>query len=71
MSIEQVLENLKDLSSNEKAMLAHCLIASLDKDQEEGIEDAWGRLAEQRLQELKSGKVKGMSWDALKEDIRG
>lgn len=71
MSIKQVLESAKALTNSEKAMLAHCLISSLDAAQDDGVEDAWGRLAEKRLSELESGKVSGISWDQLKSEIKG
>lgn len=71
MSIKQVLENAKNLTSSEKAMLAHCLISSLDSVQDEGVEEAWGQLAEKRFSELASGQVKGLSWDEIKKDIKG
>ncbi len=52
-------------------MLAHCLISSLDGVQDEGVEEAWGQLAEKRFSELASGQVKGLSWDEIKKDIKG
>ena len=70
MSIKQALESTKDLSSTEKAMLAHCLISSLDTVEDPCVEEAWGVLAEKRFKELKSSSVEGMSWDELKKDIR-
>ena len=70
MSIKQALESTKDLSSTEKAMLAHCLISSLDTVEDLCVEEAWGVVAEKRFKELKSGSVEGMSWDELKKDIR-
>ncbi len=71
MSIKQVLESAKELTNSEKAMLAHCLISSLDSVQEEGVEEAWGKLAEKRFKELENGEIDGVSWDQLKSEIRG
>lgn len=70
MSIKQILENAKNLTNNEKAMLAHCLISSLDSVQEDGVEEAWGTLAENRFKELDSGEVSSVSWDQIKSEIR-
>ena len=70
ISVKQVIESIKELSFQEKALVAHCLISSLETKQEEGVDDAWAELAEKRFQELESGSVKGVSWQTLKETIR-
>ena len=70
IGVKQVLENIKELSSQEKALVAHCLISSLESKQEDGVDDAWAELAEKRLQELKSGSVKGVSWEDIKKSIK-
>tara|TARA_R110002049_G_scaffold69711_1_gene180517 strand:+ start:837 stop:1055 length:219 start_codon:yes stop_codon:yes gene_type:complete len=71
MSIKQVLESTKHLNSSERAMLARCLISSLDTIQDEGVDEAWAKLAEQRFNQLESGEVNGVSWGDLKKGIRG
>ncbi len=71
MNINQVLENAKQLNINERALVAHCLISSLETRQDEGVEQAWAELAELRYQELVSGKVESVSWDDIKKDIKG
>lgn len=60
MNINQVLENAKHLNINERALVAHCLISSLETRQDEGVEQAWAELAELRYQELLSGKVESV-----------
>ena len=71
MNIKQALESTKSLTASEKALLAHCLISSLDSIQEEGVEEAWGQLAEKRFTDLESGKVQGISWNEIKKEVRG
>jgi len=71
MNINQVLENAKHLNINERALVAHCLISSLETRQDEGVEQAWAELAELRYQELVSGKVESVSWDDIKKDVKG
>ena len=71
MNIKQVLEGAKNLTASEKALLAHCLISSLESVEDEGVEDAWGQLAEKRFKELESGKVQGVSWSQIKSEIKG
>jgi hypothetical protein len=70
MSIEHVLESAKMLTSSEKAILAHCLISSLDSVQEKGVEEAWANLADKRFEELESGKVECVSWGEIKNGIK-
>jgi putative addiction module component (TIGR02574 family) len=47
------------LSARERARLAERLIASLDEKVDADAEVAWVREGERRLDELRSGKVKG------------
>jgi len=49
------------LSPRERARLAERLILSLDDEVEPDAEAAWERESERRLDELRSGKVKGRS----------
>lgn len=69
--LKQVIETIGELSADEKALLAHCLIASLEKAPEDGVEDAWHSLAEKRFSELESGKVKGVSWQEIRKSVQG
>ena len=70
LNIKQVIESIKELSPQDKALVAHCLISSLDTKQEDGVDEAWAELAEKRYLELESGTVKGVSWQALKNSIK-
>ncbi len=68
--IKQVIENIKKLSADEKALIAHCLISSLETRQDENVEEAWADLAEKRYAELVSGSVKPVSWEEIKSKIK-
>ena len=68
--LESVLNQALGLSSSQRALLAESLIASLDVPLHEEVENAWLNLAQERLRELESGKVKPVSWDSLKQKIR-
>ena len=68
--MKQILENIKTLSSHEKATLAHCLISSLDDADEENIDDAWLQIAESRFALLESGAVKPVSWEEIKLTLK-
>ena len=71
MSVRQVIESAKYLNANEKAMVAHCLIASLESRQDEGVDQAWLELAQKRFAELISGEVESVSWDKIKKEVQG
>ena len=71
MSFAQVIESTKSLSPKEKALVAHCLISSLESKQDENVDHAWAELAEKRYEELVSGKVKSVSWNDIKKDVKG
>ena len=67
---KQTIKNIKDLSSAEKALMAHCLISSLESQQDVGVDEAWAQLAKERFSELESGAVKGISWEEIKRKIK-
>jgi len=70
MNIHQVMESVKHLSYKDKALVAHCLISSLENSQDEGVDDAWSALAEKRYEELTSGTVETVSWEDIKASVK-
>ena len=70
-AFKQVIDNIKELSPGERALVAHCLISSLETEQDEGVDEAWVTLSEKRFSELKSGAVKGVSWEEIKNEVKG
>jgi len=69
-ALKQVIENIERLSSGEKALVAHCLISSLEVQHDDSVDQAWGELTQQRFSELSSDSVKSVSWDDIKNKIR-
>jgi len=77
-ALKQVIANIEYLSSDEKALIAHHLISSLevkhdnrvDKAVDKAVDKVWADLAQKRLHELESGLVKGVSWDDIKRNIK-
>ena len=67
---KQVIENIENLSSDEKALVAHCLVSSIEVKHDDSVDQAWGELAQQRFTELESGVVKGVSWNEIKNKIK-
>ena len=70
MNVQQAIESTKCLNVKEKATLSHCLISSLETKQDEGVEQAWGELADKRFSDLITGKVEPVSWNDLKKEIQ-
>ena len=67
---KRVIKNIADLSSDERALVARCLISSLEIKHDDSVDEAWGELAKKRLLELESGAVKGVSWGDIKNNIK-
>jgi putative addiction module component (TIGR02574 family) len=68
--MKQLLENIKYMSLQERAMLAHCLISSLDQTQDDEVDDAWAVIAEKRFAQIESGEVGVLSWEQIKKEIK-
>ena len=41
MDFKQVLKNAEHLNPDERALVAHCLISSLETSQDEDVDQAW------------------------------
>ncbi|GAB6044236.1 hypothetical protein JCM17961_49210 [Endothiovibrio diazotrophicus] len=65
-----IIEKIGNLTSDEKALVAHCLISSLETRHDDNVDQAWAELAEKRFNELKSGDVEGVSWSEIKNRIK-
>jgi putative addiction module component (TIGR02574 family) len=57
---EEIVASAMKLSDRERARLAQELIASLETEIEPDVEALWLAEAERRVEELRSGKVKGI-----------
>lgn len=71
MNVKQAIESTKNLSAKEKAMLAHCLIFSLETRQDDGVDQSWAELAQKRFTELVSGEVEAVSWKDIRKEVKG
>ncbi len=69
------LQELKDAASGlaigERAELAHFLLRSLDDQDEEGVRAEWLALAEQRMAEVRAGKVVGVPAEEVLKNLLG
>lgn len=68
--MKEMLESIKGMSSSEKALLAHCIISSLDNVSDENVDEDWLAIAEERYSQLLSGDVKPVTWDEIKKGIK-
>ena len=68
--LQEVVNKALDLSSKERAELAHELIVSLDDVADKEVETAWDAEIERRVKEIKSGKAKGRSAEDILAEIR-
>lgn len=44
--LEQILEETKELTANERAALAHCLISNLENRHDEDVDAAWASIVD-------------------------
>ena len=58
------------LSDHERATLAYHLIETLDKDEDEDVEEIWLNEAEKRYEEYKNGKIKAVSAEEAFQEAR-
>lgn len=70
VNIERILKDAIALCAEDRAMVAHCLIASLESEQESEAGEAWGQLVERRFADFEAGKTKAISWQQMKENIK-
>ena len=66
---QEVIRNIGELSSDEKALVAHCLISSLETKHDDSVDQAWGELSEKRYLELISGSIKSHSWEEIRAEV--
>jgi putative addiction module component (TIGR02574 family) len=66
MGSEAILEDALALSADERAALAHELIASLDGEPDPGAEEAWAVEIKRRVERFRSGESKGIPWEDVK-----
>ena len=69
--MKQIVENIKELTPDDRIFITHCLISSLESKQDDNAEEAWSELAEKRFSELESGSIQGVTWDEIKRETKG
>jgi|APCOG7522876152_1049122.scaffolds.fasta_scaffold188474_1 putative addiction module component (TIGR02574 family) len=67
--VKQLLDRALELSEEERATLAGWLIESLEGETPEGVEAAWRREIELRVNELEAGEVNTVPWNVVKDRL--
>jgi putative addiction module component (TIGR02574 family) len=65
----KLLEEALKLPAEARAALAGSLLESLDDTVDEDVEQAWAVEITRRLEEVQSGKVKGVPWAEARRRI--
>ncbi len=69
MTKRELFAQAKALPSDERARLAHEMIASLDQPVERGAAEAWVREIERRAREVREGTVRLVDWKIARARI--
>ena len=69
-TFDEIMRAALDLAPGSRAMLVEQLMRSLDALGQTEVDEAWGMVAEQRLQEIQSGSVKLISAQSVFQELR-
>ena len=69
-STDSVLEAAMKLPEKERARVAKELIASLDDQWEEGVEEAWAAEVERRRVAVAQGRERLVPWEQVKNEAK-
>jgi putative addiction module component (TIGR02574 family) len=68
--LSELLEKALALSTQDRGVLIHRLIASLDEDApEEGVEAAWDEEIKRRVDDIRSGRVKTLPGEQVLREL--
>ncbi len=69
-TLEKVTHDALDLPQQQRAKLAHTLIVSIDDKTEQDVASAWDAEIKRRVDEIRSGKVKGIPAEEVFAKLR-
>jgi len=58
------------LPESDRAEIAASLIHSLDRERDSGVDAAWAKEIQQRIESIDRGEVKLVPWDDVMEEMR-
>lgn len=67
--MNRVIDDIQELSQDEKNNLIKFLIASMDEKHDENSENEWLELSQKRYEEIQSGQVQTQSWNEIKQIV--
>jgi putative addiction module component (TIGR02574 family) len=68
--LSELLEKALALSTQDRGLLIHRLIASLDEEPvDEGVEAAWDDEIERRIDDIRSGRVRTMPGEQVLREL--
>ena len=67
--MNRVIDDIQELSQDEKNNLIKFLIASMDEKHDENSENEWLALSQKRYEEIQSGQVQTQSWNEIKQRV--
>jgi putative addiction module component (TIGR02574 family) len=70
MSLQEVQTLALELTVQERAELAEVLLETLEHPSQEEIERRWADVIKRRVEELRSGKIKGIPGDVVMKKLR-
>jgi putative addiction module component (TIGR02574 family) len=68
LDVDHILQHALDLPALERATLAEALLSSLDRP-DPRIDEQWGKEAEDRLADLKAGRMKLITAEEVFEEL--
>ena len=71
IAMNKAIEDLQELTPNEKGFVAQYLISSLDTVQDADAQTEWAELVRTRFESLENGDVQSVSWESIKNQILG
>ena len=67
--MNRVIDDIQELSQDEKNDLIKFLIASMDEKHDENSENEWLELSQKRYEEIQSGQVQTQRWNEIKQRV--
>jgi putative addiction module component (TIGR02574 family) len=68
-TVHDLLQQAMELPPEERADLAGSLLDSLEEGTDPDVEQAWQEVAARRIEELASGKAKGVPWEEVRKRL--
>jgi putative addiction module component (TIGR02574 family) len=65
-AVQELYEKASELAPNDRAELAGLLLESIEEQSDEQVEEAWAAEIERRMAEFRAGRVKTISWSAVR-----